>query len=40
MVSEESVAPGDHQRAAHPRRGFTSRSRRFDDSMEIDEMAS
>ena len=40
IVSEGAVAPGDPQRAAHPPRGFTSRSRRFENSMETGEMES
>ena len=38
IAPEGNAAPGDHQRAAHPRRGFTSRPRRFEDSMEASEM--
>ena len=40
IVSEGAVAPGDHQRAVHHWRGFTSRSGRFEDSMETGEMDS
>ena len=40
IASEGAVALGDHQRAAHPRRGFTLRSKRFEDSMETGEMES
>ena len=34
IAPEGAVAPGNHQRAAYPRRGFTLRFRRFEDSME------
>ena len=40
IVAEGAVAPGDHQRAAYPRRGFPPRSERFEDSMETGEMES
>ena len=40
IAFEGAVAPGDHQRAAHSPRGFTVRSRRFEDSMETGEMES
>ena len=40
MEFKGAVTPEGHQRAAHPRRGFTPRSRRFEDSTETGEMES
>ena len=40
MEFKGAVTPEDYQRAAHPPKGFTLKSRRFDDSMETGEMES
>ena len=40
MESKGAATPEDHQRAARPRRGFTSRSNRFENSMETGGMES
>ena len=40
MEFKGAVTPEDHQRAAHPRRGFTPRPERFEGLMETGEMES